>query len=424
MPDHNCQGWRKDQPDFRDLMYAAPQDVVAALPSKIDLSANITLPPWEPVWDQGRIGSCGPHTAGADLVYAALKQQGLTNPPMPSRLFIYYSTRQTMGTLDRDSGVSNRDMLKTLASRGWCDESLWPYDISKFTQRPPEACWQQAAQRKITQYLSVQQTEQQVLGCLANGDPFILGFTVYDNIDDEDTKRTGLIKMPTSRNRRIGGHDVLACGYSLEQRVIKFRNSWGKGWGEDGYGFLPLAYVLHPGMASDFWTVKHPSLPDQPQPPIPVPTPPIPVPTPPVPVPPSPPQPDGGIMGNLGAILKLLAQLGPLISWLMNNQATLQQVLEILKKIMEQFSVKYASTIVSVGLDRNQLRDLLLHSSGLFRGFATLTPSKVDDMLAGIFEQAIQTDWLLDLLVLLISGREQLTYGMIDQAAQGVLAAK
>lgn len=129
-------------------------------------------------------------------------------------------------------------------------------------------------------------------------------------------------------------------------------------------------------------------------------------------------------MGNLGAILKLLAQLGPLISWLMNNQATLQQVLEILKKIMEQFSVKYASTIVSVGLDRNQLRDLLLHSSGLFRGFATLTPSKVDDMLAGIFEQAIQTDWLLDLLVLLISGREQLTYGMIDQAAQGVLAAK
>jgi C1A family cysteine protease len=32
------------------------------------------------------------------------------------------------------------------------------------------------------------------------------------------------------------------------------RNSWGLGWGEKGYGWLPYDYVLR-GLAEDFWSV-------------------------------------------------------------------------------------------------------------------------------------------------------------------------
>jgi len=32
------------------------------------------------------------------------------------------------------------------------------------------------------------------------------------------------------------------------------RNSWGPGWGERGYGWLPYAYITR-GLAEDFWSI-------------------------------------------------------------------------------------------------------------------------------------------------------------------------
>jgi hypothetical protein len=37
--------------------------------------------------------------------------------------------------------------------------------------------------------------------------------------------------------------------------ALLIRNSWGQGWGERGYGWLPYDYVLK-GLAEDFWSVK------------------------------------------------------------------------------------------------------------------------------------------------------------------------
>lgn len=46
-------GWQKDSLDNRDFKYSAPRTVVAALPPKVDLTANCP-----PVFDQGALGSC------------------------------------------------------------------------------------------------------------------------------------------------------------------------------------------------------------------------------------------------------------------------------------------------------------------------------------------------------------------------------
>jgi len=32
------------------------------------------------------------------------------------------------------------------------------------------------------------------------------------------------------------------------------RNSWGAGWGENGYGWLPYEYLIR-GLAEDFWSI-------------------------------------------------------------------------------------------------------------------------------------------------------------------------
>jgi hypothetical protein len=242
--DHHY-GWVPQLPDQRDELYAyrAPRLAVANLPSSVDL-----IVPGLPVLNQGQIGSCGPNSSAQDLHFND------TSLPFPSRLYIYYNTRVLMGTVNQDSGVDNRSMMKALAQWGWCDETQWPYETSRYTVRPPQACYTQGATRKIAEYSAVPQNLDQMKACLAGGDPFIFGFTVYESFETPEVSRTGLVPMPKKSERVLGGHDVWMVGYDDATGRMKFRNSWGE-WGLQGCGYFPYAYTTDPNLSRDFWTV-------------------------------------------------------------------------------------------------------------------------------------------------------------------------
>lgn len=247
-------GWRKQQPDHRDFRFHAPSHVAAALPSKIDLrSPKTNLSPIEPNFDQGNLGSCGPNSAALHLAMdMALAGQ---SPLMPSRMFIYYYTRQLMGTIKEDSGVDNRTMLKALNKYGWCDESLWSYAISKYKTKPSKAAIAQAATRKIEEYQAVEQNLVAMQSCLASGSPFIFGFTVYESFESAAVDRTGDVPMPKKSESIFGGHDVLIVGYDDATGRFTFKNSYGESWGNKGDGTIPYAYAADPDLAGDFWTI-------------------------------------------------------------------------------------------------------------------------------------------------------------------------
>lgn len=280
MAEERAFGWIPDRPDFRDRQYAPPAYLMAqALPRKTSNREVLRgRSPWSPAWDQRRIGSCGPHTSARDIVFAALAQQKQLSVMMPSRNFIYYISRREMGPqyVNQDSGVSNREMLKALNKYGWCDEALHPYtDGPAFVTRPSDAAFAQAATRKIVEYLAVPQQLETMKACLAAGDPFIFGFSVYSNMMTPQVEATGDIPMPAGNQQ--GGHDVLVVDYDDDlQRFILF-NSWGE-WGKAGEGSIPYAYATNPRMASDFWTVRHSGINPAPVPPGPGPTPPTPTP--------------------------------------------------------------------------------------------------------------------------------------------------
>lgn len=268
-------GWQPSPPDIRDMMYMPSPTMRGALPPSVLLNVPELPAPFSPAWQQGGIGSCGPHSAALDLVFAQLKQDANAGSAvMPSRLFIYYNTRQLMGTVNQDSGVQNRALLKSLAQFGWCDESLWPYSDSrqKMTTKPPAECYEQAATRRISAYLAVQQDLTTMKTCLADGDPFIFGFSVYESLESPMVTRTGMIPMPNHRERQVGGHDVLVIGYRDDIGCFVIRNSWGAEWGENGTGYIPYAYATHPQLAGDFWTVRKSARPDV-SPPTPAPRP-------------------------------------------------------------------------------------------------------------------------------------------------------
>jgi C1A family cysteine protease len=222
---------------------------VTNLPDDVDLRDQCPE-----VYDQGQLGSCTGNAIAAALEFDRMKQ-GLANFT-PSRLFIYYNERVLEGTVDSDSGAQIRDGIKSVAQQGDCPETEWPYDISKFADAPPQSCYDDALQYKAVQYQSVDQNLADMQGCLASGYPFVFGFTAYESFESDAVAQTGNLPMPKSGEQIIGGHAVLAVGYDNQDRLFIVRNSWGEGWGDAGYFYMPSAYLLDDNLADDLWTIR------------------------------------------------------------------------------------------------------------------------------------------------------------------------
>ncbi|HZQ35136.1 MAG TPA: C1 family peptidase [Dehalococcoidia bacterium] len=243
-------GWIPDEPDHRDYLYAAPPGVLATLPPMVDLR-----PQCPPVYDQGQLGSCTANAIAGAFQFDELKQR-LADEFMPSRLFIYYNERAMEGTVDSDAGARIRDGIKSIAQLGVCPESEWPYDPAQFATKPSTSCYADALQNRAVQYRRVVQDLMQMKGCIASGFPVVFGFTVYDSFESDAVARSGEVPLPASSESVLGGHAVVAVGYDDASQRFLVRNSWGTGWGMNGYCTMPYAYLAQRSLASDFWTVR------------------------------------------------------------------------------------------------------------------------------------------------------------------------
>ncbi len=108
----------------------------------------------------------------------------------------------------------------------------------------------------VSSYARVAQDLTQMRGCIAAGFPFVFGFTVYDSFESQEVAQTGIVPMPSPGESVLGGHCVVAVGYDDSERHFIIRNSWGRGWGQQGYCFMPYEYLMSRHLASDFWTIR------------------------------------------------------------------------------------------------------------------------------------------------------------------------
>lgn len=245
---HARFGWVPDLPDQRDRVYSAPPPPAQGLPASVDLR-----PHCPPVYDQGDLGSCTAN-AIAGMIEFDRKKQKLSDF-VPSRLFIYYNERVMEGTVGEDAGAQIRDGIKSVAKIGAPPEKDWPYDISKFTKKPPAKAYSHAKLDRAVEYTRLVPTLAQQQGCLASGFGYVFGFTVYESFESPTVARSGVMPMPKPNEKVLGGHAVMAVGYDTASRMVIVRNSWGTGWGKAGYFMMPFEFITSQN-ASDFWTIR------------------------------------------------------------------------------------------------------------------------------------------------------------------------
>ena len=245
-------GWKPDLPDNRDLAFKPKAKTLKALPKKVDLKNACP-----PVYNQGQLGSCTANAIAAAMQFE-LNKQKKGYDFMPSRLFIYYNERLIEGTLSIDNGAEIRNGIKTVNKQGACSETIWKYDDGKvfFKKLPTPTCYKQALDHQVLSYHRIDKDLNQMKACLAEGFPFVFGFTVYEAFESDAVGRTGVLNMPDPKEKCLGGHAVLCVGYDDASKRFIVRNSWDTDWGNKGYFTMPYEYLTDKNLAEDFWTVR------------------------------------------------------------------------------------------------------------------------------------------------------------------------
>ena len=154
------------------------------------------------------------------------------------------------GTVSSDAGAVIRDGIKVVNSEGVCPETLWPYDIGMFTVKPPRRCYVAALTDKAVQYEAIQ-TLGDLKDAIASNLAVVFGFTVYQEFESPAVAQSGVLPIPKRGEKPVGGHAVVAVGYSDSKNQVIVRNSWGASWGDHGYFYMPYQYMTGSRASSD-----------------------------------------------------------------------------------------------------------------------------------------------------------------------------
>jgi len=265
-------GWHPDLPDPRDYTYRHDEVLKLlcglkrtkrkTLPKHVDLRGDDEGEYFTPPEDQGPL-NCSAACAVLGLVeYFERRVRGRTFEG--SRLFLYKVTRNRLHKRLRvmgDTGVDLRTTLKVLVQFGVPPEEHWPYDIDNFDEEPSAFLYGLAKPFHDVRYFRLDEpncdgakTWNVVKSFLAAGFPVAFGFSVPTSL----TADANVPYRPELDSIR-GGQAAVAVGYKSNhfgrgQHALLIRSSWGSQWGDNGNGWLPIAF-LRAQLAKDFWAL-------------------------------------------------------------------------------------------------------------------------------------------------------------------------
>ena len=229
------------------------------LPNKVDLRPLMT-----PIENQGDTNSCVANAVAGAYEYwikkASKKDQNI------SRLFVYYNARWRDGSQDKDEGSVIQLAMEGLQKFGACSESVWPFDPRILLKKPGATAYQDGAPYRVHDMAQVPLKLEAWKQALAEGKPIVFGIELFDSFDD-CTNKGGVVPMPAPDDlarKKHSGHSMCAVGYNESEKVFIVRNSWGDGWGDKGYCYMPYDYMMSSKFNDGDCWVFVPKVPSQP----------------------------------------------------------------------------------------------------------------------------------------------------------------
>lgn len=173
-----------------------------------------------------------------------------------SRLFLYYNARLLENGVGLE-GAYLRYALQASKAFGICPESIWPYDINKVNIKPSDEAYEQALLYRITRYEFIDNTNDETklkgaISALAEGFPVVISMITTEELENltgplDEQQYKGLGHTPFT-----GLHAVTIVGYDNDKQYFIVENSWGEGWGDQGYFALPYSLL---GEVTELWVV-------------------------------------------------------------------------------------------------------------------------------------------------------------------------
>ena len=233
-------GLKKSETDKRDFKMQVPPNSI--LPNKYE------IPIIRFIYNQGTLGSCSSNV----ICNQIMSLKDYSDNEYPSRLFQYYNSRAITGNEAFDDGSSYRDAYKSLAHHGFTSDKLWPYDTSKFAEKPPQEAYDKANKELIKSYLSLTPCLYAIQYAISQNLPVAFGTMIYENFKDLDEN----FIVPLPAGQVLGGHALNLVGYNNDTKLFKVLNSWGAEFG-DGKGccYMHYSHVLNQEWSFDFWVI-------------------------------------------------------------------------------------------------------------------------------------------------------------------------
>jgi len=207
--------------------------------------------------DQAPRGCCSLFALCGVLEFEGAPSTGGGPPVRLSEEYLNWASHQTNGR--RSDGSFFADALRGLATFGVCREELLPYGREFLPDLEPSAAAHADAEgRRGLQAVWIKpwdvttgMTAEMLAAIrreLAGGHPVAIGMRWPQ---DERYSPAGWLEVPPPE-QVFDGHSVVLVGWQDDGEVpgggsFTFRNSFGPGWREGGYGRLPYAYVADYG---------------------------------------------------------------------------------------------------------------------------------------------------------------------------------
>jgi hypothetical protein len=133
-------------------------------------------------------------------------------------------------------GATFTDVAEVLSRDGQCADALWPYDPVAPAPAPnPLPTPVYTAPNSRTQAATL----DEIRAALVAGRPIVVGL----RLNDEFIIGSSPIGTSASDNSYHGLHAVLAVGFDDDRTVVTVKNSWGRGWANDGYADLTYEFI-------------------------------------------------------------------------------------------------------------------------------------------------------------------------------------